>query len=339
MPFRRSIRALLVLALLSLAVWYACKKEVPQETPPASAIPSKPVPAFNAERAFKDIETQVGFGPRVPNTSPHEKELEFLRTTLLACTPSVQLQSFTSAGYKPGESLKLTNVIASFNDSAKDRVLILTHWDSRPWADEDPNPANHDKPVPAANDGGSGTAVMLELARLFKDNPPPIGVDLLFDDGEDYGKYKVDSLDRYFLGVKYFVKTKPTDYNPRFAILLDMVGDKNAVFQPEMNSVQNAPAFTSEIWRTAESLGLTDFKSGQGQDIEDDHFPLIQAGIPSVDIIDGPLVGHMTSDQERQYWHTVDDLPKHLSPATLEQVGRLLLTLIYDRLPRDFPTL
>jgi glutaminyl-peptide cyclotransferase len=337
-------RSWFVAALLSFTLILGCKKEeqpVTSQAPSsqAPAIPSKPVPAFDADRAFQDIVTQVDFGPRVPDTPPHAKELEYLRKALSECTPDVQLQPFTEAGYKPDETVHLTNVIASFNPSATQRVLILTHWDSRPWADEDPSKANQNKPVPAANDGGSGTAVMLELARQFKNNPPPIGVDLLFDDGEDYGKYDVDQLNRYFLGVKYFVKTKPANYNPRFAILLDMVGDKNPVFQPEYNSVQSAPSFTSEIWRTATNLGLSDFKSVQGQEISDDHLPLIDAGIPSVDIIDGELVGHESSNPDRKYWHTIDDLPKHLSPATLEQIGKLLLTLIYDRLPHDLPAL
>lgn len=297
------------------------------------------MPAFDANRAFTDIETQVAFGPRVPNTAAHDKALAFIKDALSQCTSDVSLQDFTAAGYGPDETLKLTNVIASFNPQATWRVLILTHYDSRPWADQDPNSANKDKPVPAANDAGSGTAVMLELARQFKANPPPIGVDLLFDDGEDYGKYDIDQLTRYFLGVKYFAKMKGADYNPRFAILLDMVGDKNAIFAPEANSVKSAPQFVNEIWNEAASLGLAHFRTTGGSDIDDDHKPLIEAGIPSVDIIDGKLVGAMTDDPERKYWHTVDDLPKHLSPATLGEVGKLLLNLIYDRLPRDIPSL
>jgi glutaminyl-peptide cyclotransferase len=235
--------------------------------------------------------------------------------------------------------LNLTNILASFNPSATWRILIVTHFDSRPYADEDPRDSLKHQAVPAANDGGSGTAVMLELARAMKDNPPPIGVDLLFDDGEDYGKYNIDQLDRYFLGVKNFVQSKPANYNPRYAILLDMVGDKHAVFQPEVNSKNSAPQLVTEIWKVAESLGLSHFKSTPGQNISDDHLPLIEGGIPSVDIIDGELVGNVSSDPERKYWHTLDDLPKHLSAETLSEVGRLLLTLIYDRFPRDIPAL
>ncbi|HEY3874206.1 MAG TPA: M28 family peptidase [Candidatus Kapabacteria bacterium] len=327
----------LVLAL------FGCKKEENEPAKPAQnladTLPSAPVPPFNADRVFHDVVRQVDYGPRVPNSKSHQEVLSWLDSALKSCTQNVELQNFTDPGYAKGKTLNLTNVIASFNPSATWRVLILTHYDSRPWADEDSNKANHDKPVPAANDGGSGTAVMLELARQMKDHPPPIGVDLFFDDGEDYGKYDVDQLTRYFLGVKYFVSVKPANYNPRFAILLDMVGDTNADFIPEQNSIQSAGTYVNEIWNTAANLGLTHFHTNRQTDIEDDHLPLIQAGIPSVDIIDGDLVGPASQDPNRKYWHTLDDLPKHISTETLGEVGKLLLTLIYQRLPKDIPSL
>jgi len=343
----RRISVLSALLLVAIIGWYiGCNREKTEspapEKPVASAqpaIPPAPVPGFDANRAFADIVKQVDMGPREPNSPAHAKAVAWLNSELSACTPNVELQHFTDPGYKPGESLDLTNIIASFNPSATWRVLILTHFDSRPWADEDPNPKNHNTPIPAANDGGSGTAVMLELARQMKDHPPPIGVDLFFDDGEDYGKYDVDKLDRYFLGAKYFVGAKAANYNPRCAILLDMVGDTNADFEPEANSMQSASAWVNEIWNTAKELGLSHFRTGHGADIEDDHLPLIQAGIPSVDIIDGDLVGHVSADPNRKYWHTLDDLPKHVARTTLDEVGRLLLNLIYDRLPRDAQTL
>ena len=332
-------RLFLIAGAAGITLAGCSKKETAPPPPPKAAISPATVPPFDATRAFADILKQVDLGPRVPNSSAHAKCVAWLDSSLLQCTPNVELQQFTGQGYAAGETLNLTNVIASFNPDSPWRVLIVTHFDSRPWADEDPDAKNHDKPIPAANDGGSGTAVMLELARQMKLNPPPIGVDLFFDDGEDYGKYNVDNLNRYFLGVKYFVSTKPANYNPRFAILLDMVGDTNADFEPESNSVQSAPQFVNEIWNTAQQMGLSHFHTGGGSNIEDDHLPLIQAGIPSVDIIDGDLVGHVSPDPNRKYWHTVDDLPKHLAPSTLDEVGRLLETLIYDRLPRDSQSL
>ena len=334
-----------IIFCLSLIIGCSKKKdetseeEKPAAAPVIPAIPAQPVPSFNADQAFADMKTQVADGPRVPNTAAHEKVVHWLYDQLITCTQNVNIQTFRFPGYPNGDTLHLTNVIASFNPSATWRVLIVTHFDSRPWADEDPDSLKHDKPIPAANDGASGVGVMLELARLMKDSMPPIGVDLFFDDGEDYGKFDIDKLDRYFLGVKHFVRTKPAGYAPRFAILLDMVGDTNADFEPEYNSVQSGLTYVNEVWNTAKSLKLKHFNNLRQTNIEDDHLPLIEAGIPSVDIIDGDLVGHQSSDPNRKYWHTLDDLPKHLSRETMGEVGKLLLTLIYQQLPQDVPKL
>jgi glutaminyl-peptide cyclotransferase len=327
-------------ASLLILFLIGCAKEETRapEQPSLPPIPSKPVPAFNAERAFADVEKLVAFGPRVPNTPAHAAALEFLRQELAATTSQLQLQAFTAQAYD-NTQLELTNLVASFNPEATDRIMILTHWDSRPWADLDPDPKNRTKPVPAANDGGSGTAVLLELARAMKESAPPIGVDLLLDDGEDYGISDSDDLNRYFLGAKYFVKTKPAGYNPRFAILLDMVGDKDAQFLKEGHSLERAGAFTNEVWKAASDLGLSTFRQMRGDAISDDHTPFLDAGIPAVDIIDIDLVGNKSPDPRRRYWHTIDDLPKHLSPNTMGEVGKLLLYLIYDRLPKTIRTL
>lgn len=294
---------------------------------------AKPVPPFDAQRAWQDALQQMSFGPRVPNTAAHAKAVEYYRQVLSALTDQVALQTFDTAGYH-GATLHLTNIVASFNPSATQRVLLLTHYDSRPWADQDPVKANRAKPVPAANDGASGTAVLLELARQFKANPPPIGVDILLDDGEDYGIDSIDKEDKYFLGVKHFVATRAIGYHPALAILLDMVGDKNAQFKQEPFSMQSAPDYVNLIWQAARSMNLPHFSSMTGQGISDDHFPLIQVGIPSVDIIDGDLVGHADPSPDRKYWHTTDDVMSHLSADTMAEVGKLLLTVIYDRLPR-----
>ena len=336
---------LVVACLGALLILSACgsgdkKGDLPKEQPSANLPPllSKKAPNFDSEAAMKDLVAQVNFGPRVPNSGPHEEALKFIQEELAKYTDAVKLQSFTETGYD-GKPLQLTNVVASFNPQATDRIILLTHWDSRPWADEDTDPKNKEKGVPAANDAASGTAVLLQLAKAMKSDMPPIGVDLLFDDGEDYGKPSVDDLQKYFLGAKYFVKTKDAGYAPRFAILLDMVGDKNAVFAPEGNSMKSAPQYTTEVWRAAQDLGLTTFRQTGGSTIEDDHLPFLSAGIPSVDIIDGDLVGAHTTDPNRKYWHTTHDLPQNISAKTLDEVGRLLLYLIYERLPKSIRTL
>ncbi|MEO8873566.1 MAG: M28 family peptidase [Candidatus Kapaibacterium sp.] len=342
--------AITLVTLISLTQ-FGCTNTKKSDSPPTKdtgmstnanlpALHAKPSPSFDAQQAMKDIVTQVGFGPRVPNSPAHEKELEWLKTELGKYTTNVKVQAFTEPGYD-GKTMQLANVIASFNPEATDRILILTHWDSRPWADADS--LEKSKAVPAANDGGSGTAVMLELARRFKENPPPIGVDLLFDDGEDYGQTSIDDMNKYFLGAKYFVKVKDAGYLPRFAILLDMVGDKKAEFMPEGNSRERAGSFTKEIWQVAQTLGLTTFKQSPGPTIWDDHLPLLDAGIPTVDIIDADLVGArgntLVTDPNRKYWHTTKDLPNNLSTTTLGEVGKLLLYLIYERLPLTMRTL
>jgi len=333
----------ITLALGASLFLSSCKKEPepvpsPSGTPTQPALQPKPVPQFNAQAALEHAARQVSFGPRIPNTPAHDSAVAYFRSILSPLTSAVQFQDFIGNDYNGGQ-VRFTNVLASFNPEATDRILLLAHWDSKPWAEEDPNQANKNKPIPAANDGASGVGILLELAKIFKDNPPPIGVDLLLDDGEDYGKFEKDQLDRYFLGVKHFVQTKPPTYQPRVAILLDMVGDRNAEFKMEGNSVANAPSFTNFIWETAENMGLSKFKKVVGADISDDHIPLIQAGIKSVDIIDADLVGHNSPDPKRKYWHTMDDTMENLSTETMDQVGRLLLDLIYDKFPRNIRTL
>lgn len=302
------------------------------------AIASKPVPPFDENRAYADVEKQVSFGPRVSKSEAHKKALEFFQSELTAAGGSVTLQNFTEEGYN-GEQLELANVLASFNPTATERILLVAHWDSRPRGDSDPDPAKHDKPIPAANDGGSGVGVLLEIARQMKDNPPPIGVDILLTDGEDYGNSEVDDMKKYFLGARHFAENRPAGYYPRMGILLDLVGDPKAVFKKEAYSVQAAPTIVNLVWNTAKELNLTHFSQETGGGISDDHLPLIEAGMRVIDIIDMDLVGHQTNDPARKYWHTHDDTMKNISASTLKEVGTLLLTLIYDRLPKTIQTL
>jgi glutaminyl-peptide cyclotransferase len=301
-------------------------------------IPSKPVPPFDENRAYKDVAKQVSFGPRVSKSAAHKKALTFFEEELKAAGGSVMTQNFTSNGYN-GEVLELANVLASFNPTATERILLLAHWDSRPRADHDPDTSQHKNAIPAANDGGSGVGVLLEIARQMKDNPPPIGVDILLTDGEDYGISDVDDMDKYFLGAKHFAKNKPQGYYPRLGILLDLVGDPKAVFKKEAYSMQAAPNIVNFVWNTARELNLKTFSQEVGSGISDDHLPLIQEGMRVIDIIDMDLVGHNTTDPNRKYWHTHNDTMKNISAATLKEVGTLLLTLIYDRLPKSIQTL
>jgi Zn-dependent M28 family amino/carboxypeptidase len=225
--------------------------------------------------------------------------------------------SHTTAG---GDTLLLTNVVARFRPRVERRVLLLAHWDTRPWSDRSTDPAEYDVPVPGANDGASGTAVLLELTNLFHEQAPPLGVDLLFTDGEDYGP---DSADM-FLGARHFARTLPLDPLPIYGLLLDMVADREGSFPVEGYSARHAPEVVRRIWELAAQMGYgTSFPTRVGEPIMDDHLPLIQAGIPVANIIDfeyGP--GH-------SLWHTPRDLPENTSSATLGIVGEVVAELIY----------
>ncbi|MBA2671231.1 MAG: M28 family peptidase [Gemmatimonadetes bacterium] len=288
---------------------------------PVDEIESSPVrrPAFDGAVAFTLLERQVAFGPRVPGTAGHAAQLRWMREWLLERADSVSDQSFTHRTLA-GDTLRLTNLFASFRPEERRRVLLLAHWDTRPTSDAASDPGERSVPVPGTNDGASGTAVLLHLAELLRRDPPPIGVDILLVDGEDYGPTLRDML----LGATWFAANLPTGYDPTYAVLLDMVGDRDPRFPVEGYSAEMAPAVASRIWGIAASLGYGDiFPAEVGPHIVDDHLPLNRAGLPTVSIIDfeyGP---------GNSYWHTPRDVPANTSPRTLGIVGEVLAELIY----------
>jgi Zn-dependent M28 family amino/carboxypeptidase len=232
---------------------------------------------------------------------------------------SVELQTLKhiTAG---GDTLPLTNVLARFNLEATQRILLLTHWDTRPWSDMSPDPAERDTPVPGANDGGSGTAVLLHLAELMAQDPPPGGVDLLFVDGEDYGPGTEDM----FIGSQHFADRLPAELPWRYGVLLDMVGDQDPLFPVEAYSAEYAPQVAQRVWRVAQELGFSRyFPTRVGPRVVDDHLALNRAGLPTVDIIDfeyGP---------GNRLWHTPRDTPENTSSETLRMVGEVVTELVY----------
>jgi Zn-dependent M28 family amino/carboxypeptidase len=180
-----------------------------------------------------------------------------------------------------------------------------------------------------ANDGASGVSVLLELARLLKQNPPPIGIDIVLFDGEDYGKE--GDLDRYCLGSKFFATNKKVDYNPIFGILLDMVGDRNLRMPKEGYSVQYAPDIVDLIWSVASEKGITQFLDEVSAPVYDDHRSLNLIGIKTVDLIDADLVGNHGTNEGRKYWHTRQDTPDKCSVESLEAIGRVLAHIVYAK--------
>ena len=272
-------------------------------------------PALSADSAYEHIKTQVAFGPRVPGTEAHARQLAWMLEYLKARAEVVVEKPFTYRTTR-GKEIQLTNVFARFNASAEDRILLVAHWDTRPTADQDDDNAKRSQPIEGANDGASGTALLLEIANVLARNQPPIGVDLLFVDGEDLGPTGEDM----YLGAKHFAANEGTTYRPLYGILVDMIADQNPVFPVETNSHTSAPEVVERVWRTAEEIGLGNYfrRNFQGS-IEDDHVPLNKAGIRTINII----------DFDYPYWHTSRDVLAHTSPQGLGIVGRVLLELIF----------
>lgn len=284
---------------------------------------TKQFPTFDGKNAFKYLLKQTDFGPRNPNSVGHQQCLQFLEIELKKFADKVTLQNFTQKGYN--ETLRMTNVFAQFNPELEQRILLLAHWDTRPRAEQDPDPKKQNLPIIGANDGASGVAVLLELARIFKSNPPPVGVDILFTDGEDYGSSSNDgNTDLYFLGAKHFAKIKSASYTPEYGILLDMIGDRDLQIPLEQHSLRFAPQLLDIVWTTAEEVGVTNFIRVPGDSVSDDHLALNEVGIPTIDLI----------DFQYPHWHTHQDTPDKCSPESLEAVGKVLAAVIYTKLKK-----
>ncbi len=327
LPF---LAALIASALLAGGCGKKSGENKETESPPIYRAPSA-VPEFSGARAYELLRAQVAFGPRAPGSSAHAQCLQYLAGILSEAAPSVKRQEFTLTGYD-GEPLRLTNLIASFHPEMGRRILLCAHWDSRPRADQEKDPALKEKPIPGANDGASGAAVLLALAGILKNNPPPVGVDLLFLDGEDYGREGDEHL--YCLGAKYFASNLDPGYKPLFGILLDLVGDRRARFAREGNSINFAPDIVDLVWGIARDRRLAAFVESTSGEILDDHYSLnTVGGIKTIDIIDADLVGNRDADPARRYWHTLGDTPDKCSPETLGQVGTLLTSLVYGMIP------
>jgi len=277
--------------------------------------PSGP-PEFNGTGAFKYVEQQLAFGPRIPNTPGHVKTGDWLLTQLRARADTVIVQSFQQKTSK-GQTLKLRNFFARFRPQATERVLFLAHWDTRPFADKSANLGQQRLPVPGANDGASGVAVLLGVADALKARAPAVGVDLLFVDGEDYGDF-ADTTET-LLGARYFAAHLPAGYTTLYAVLFDMVGDRDLQILQEGYSAQNAPEVVQRVWDTANRLGYRNvFVRRVTTALTDDHVPLQAAGIRAIDVIDFDF----------PYHHTTEDTIDKVSAESLQIVGNVAVALI-----------
>jgi glutaminyl-peptide cyclotransferase len=287
----------------------------------STPLPQAPAerPTFDGTAAHDFILDQVAFGPRVPGTEGHAAQLAWIEDLLELWADAVERQPFSFTTSR-GTALDLTNLLARFRPELEDRILLLTHWDTRPRSDQAVEIEDRDIPVPGANDGGSGTAVLLHLAELMSGDPPPVGVDLLFVDGEDFGPGTQDM----FMGSNYFSTTMPRPIPWRYGLLLDMVGDLDPRFPIEGYSAEYAPILSQKIWQVAHDLGFAPFfPASVGSRVVDDHISLNRAGLQTVDLIDfeyGP---------GNSLWHTPQDIPRNTSAETLRMVGEVVTELVY----------
>lgn len=280
-------------------------------------------PSFNERAAFEHLLRQCSFGPRVPGTEAHKACLKYLTEELERHLPGVGHHRFVYESVVLKRKVEGTNIWAT-SKPKKERfpgsILLCAHWDSRPMADRDPNPANRSKGVPGANDGASGVAVLLEVARVLARRPPPVDVHIVLFDMEDMGGLPLGGLhqDPFCIGSGRFVAEHP-EFRPSFGVLLDMVGKKDLRIPKEAISLERAARVVDRIWSVARKLGMKGFVEEQGPAVYDDHVPFLEKGIPVVDLI----------DMEYAQWHTLQDTPERCSPQSLKQVGEVLLEMIY----------
>ncbi len=303
------------------------KKEA--TTTSTEAPPAKPVnaPAFNADSAYLYVGKQVAFGPRTPGSAAQTQCAAWMEAKLkLACDTVYRQATQVKGG--DGKSLPCINLIGVINPAASNRILLLTHWDSRPWADQDTK--DKDKPILAADDGGSGVGVLIEVANVLKAHklPATLGVDILLTDVEDYGRSEWGE-DSYCLGTQYWAHHPHVPgYKASFGILLDMVGARGSQFPLEATSAQLAGDIQQKVWKAASDAGYSSFFPYYASvEITDDHVPVNRiTGIKTIDIIS------LTQDPNNPFpahWHTHNDVMAIIDTSTLKAVGQTLLQTIY----------
>ncbi|HKW47145.1 MAG TPA: M28 family peptidase [Gemmatimonadaceae bacterium] len=299
----------------------------------------RPQTAFSGDASLAYVKTQLDFGPRVPGTPAHRRTGDWIIEQMKQRADTVVVQSWSHVTAK-GDTLPLRNILARINPSATQRVLYVTHWDTRPTADEDMNLGNKGRPIPGANDGASGVALLMGIADALKKTMPIYGVDLLFVDGEDYGSfdgYLADSAltKKYdvLIGSTYFANHLPSpDYKPIFGVLFDMIGDKSLQIDQESNSVDAAPEVVTRVWSTADELGYGKYFIGVNKGgVTDDHVPLLKRGLRVIDVIDDDYCSDGSVGCEpgpNNLHHTTQDTFDKVSARSLQAVGDVAVALV-----------
>jgi hypothetical protein len=326
-----------IFILFSAAVLASCSTETPKETTSTSTIPTATVapkprvipPDFNADSAFAYVKAQADMGPRTPGSKAHDKCVAYYQAFFKKMGADVKVQGGSATTYD-GKPWRIDNVIASFNPSAKNRILLAAHYDSRPIAEKDPVAENKNKPTPGVNDGASGAGVLMEIARAIKEKSPAVGIDIIMLDLEDYGDNGGDPK-TWCLGSQYWARNPhKTGYKARYGILLDMVGAKNARFPKEGTSVFYAGDVLNKVWGAANLLGYNNyFIDEKVGELTDDHVFINElAQIPCIDIIHYEQKGQYGEFFEHH--HTTKDDLSNIDKNTLKAVGQTLLEVIYN---------
>ena len=306
-----------------------------QQTASSDPVAATPLgPTFVADSAYAYCEQQCAFGPRTMNSPAHDLCGQWIASKFQSFGLTVTTQRADLRGYD-GTMLHATNIIASYRPELSDRILICAHWDSRPWADNDPDESNWHKPVLAANDGASGIGVMLELARLLPDSLK-VGIDFISFDAEDWGTPQwsdvADQGNTWALGSQYWAAHLPKQQAKayRYGILLDMVGGQGAMFYKERLSQQYASSIVDRVWRAAQVVGFGSmFPMQSGSYITDDHLPInTVAKIPCIDVI--PYYPACEQSTFGPTWHTLQDDMAHLDRTTLQAVGQTLIQVLFS---------
>lgn len=288
----------------------------------SAACGERPKTDFSGDAALGHIRTQLSYGPRIPGSEGWRKTADWIVAQMRPLVDTVVEQRWTHVTAK-GDTLPLRNILARIRPHEKQRILYVTHWDTRPVADSDPDAAKRTQPVMGANDGASGPAMFIEIARVLKKTPPQFGVDFLFVDGEDYGDFATDT--DVLMGSKYFADHLPdADYRPLFGVLWDMIADADQRFPQEANSVQAAPEVVARVWGVADDLGYAKhFPQEPGDAVIDDHIPLLRKGLRVIDVLDLEYVS-----AEKNYHHTTMDTIDKVSAKSLQVVGDVAVALL-----------
>ena len=318
---RTEMRIAIIFIVVSF--FWSCKSDPVPTVVPKTEIK---VPRFDSNLAFAKVQKQLEFGPRVIGTATHDDCKDWIAQTMSEYGWEVEEQDFMADLYT-GESLPGTNVIAKLNPNAQPRILLAAHYDTRHIAEKDSDKSRYNDPIPGADDGASGVAVLMSLAKIISEHPIEIGIDIVFFDAEDYGNPDEDDPDSWAIGSVHWAKNVSKNYKPKHAILLDMVGSKNARFGFEQYSMAVAPTLVNKIWKLAQDMGYGNyFVSENSGGVHDDHISVINhAGIPMINIINKTPQGTFGA-----YHHTHQDDISIIDRRTMKAVGQVMLAVIYN---------